>query len=347
MDLKQIAKNALLTFSVALVASLLSFYIIWYFNDITIGTLGFKSMTGLFAIAVCCGLANLIMYSKTPLNHRQTFLRYCIAIFASILAIFFVSYYIGWLHRFDEPFLMGFSIMLFTLVGVALVFYLKKQLKNHELKVRLQAQEKDYYYFQCQLMQESIHQVKSLKHDMKLHLSALKNMSAKAQGGEISHYLSELLEEIDAEEIYADTGNIAFDSIINCKLSQNDTDTIKLTMHLSIPPNLDIAPLDTVTILGNLLDNALTALAKVEDKVLKLNIEFQKGVLFIRLENTFDGVVRYDSKKTILSRKENNFAEHGWGLKSVERSVKKYNGHIDINHCENTFSVELILYLDD
>ena len=304
-------------------------------------------MTGLFVIATLSGLANLIAYSKTPLNHSQLFIRYCIGIFVVISTTFFVSYYIGWLHYFGDPFSMGFNVVLFTLIGIALVLFLKCQLKNHELKIKLQAEERDYYLSQCQLMQESVNQVKSLKHDMKLHLSALKNMSAKAQGDEISHYLSELLEEIDLEEMYADTGNIAFDSIINCKLGQNDTDTIKLTMHLSIPPNLDIAPLDTVTILGNLLDNALTALAKVEDKVLKLNIEFQKGVLFIRLENTFDGVVRYDSKKTILSRKENNFAEHGWGLKSVERSVKKYNGHIDINHCENTFSVELILYLDD
>jgi len=347
VNLKQIAKNALLTFSVTLVVSLLSFYIIWYLNDIVIGTLGFKSMTGLFAIAICCGLANLILYSRAPLNRRQTFLRYCIVILVLIPAILFVSYYIGWLHRFDEPFLMGFSIILFTLIGFALVLFSKYLLKNHELKIKLQTQERDYYYSQCQLMQESINQVKSLKHDMKLHLSALKNMSAKAQGNEISNYLGELLEEIDAEEMYADTGNIAFDSIINCKLSQNGTDNITVNMHLSIPPNLNIAPLDIVTILGNLLDNALTALAKVENKALKLNIEFQKGILFIQIENTFDGVVKYSSKGAILSRKENSFLEHGWGLESVKRSVKKYNGHIDINHCKNTFSVELILYLDD
>ena len=351
MNLKQIARNAIFTFTTGLSISLLSLYIAWFFNDAMgeVGTISLRSVTGLLIIAFWGSLVNLVMYSKKPLSHKQTVLRHYIIVLLVIPVPLLVAYYVGWFNHFYNHFLLALVILIFTLFGIVGAFFSVYLFLNKELKSELISQEKNFYYSQCKLMQESVRQVKSLRHDIKLHLHALQGMAEKSNSDEITGYLSELLKEIDKSEVHAQTGNIAFDSIINFKLNQEAAAKVNLDVQLSIPPNLNMAAIDVVTIVGNLLDNALTALTEVaeaEDKILKLKIKFDKGSLFIQVENTFDGVVKYSSKKTILSRKEVRFAEHGWGLENVTRSVKKYNGHVDINHCESIFSVALILYLD-
>ena len=268
-----------------------------------------------------------------------------------LFGVFFVPF--AYIFNFDIPgevatIVLGVSMM----VAIFLIFYLYDIISaayEDKLKSELNAQEKEFYFAQCQLMQESVKQMKSIRHDMKLHLMTARNYTANDKSVEATDYLSSLLGAIGKSEIYSDTGNIAFDSIINFKLRNAVEDNIKPEINVSIPPALNIEVSDIVTILGNLLDNALDAMANVEDKKIKLNIESTKGNLFIKIENTFDGMVRYSEgkegdKQYILTRK--NGGEHGYGLKNIRKSVEKYDGHIDISFTGNVFAVGILLYAD-
>ena len=218
---------------------------------------------------------------------------------------------------------------------------------EYKLKSVAHSQEKEYYLSQCQLMQESMEQVKSARHDMKSHLATVKGISVKIQANEITAYTSNLLEDLDESEIYCETGNIVFDSIINFKLKNARQENIKVDIRLHIPPKLNIEMSDIAIILGNLLDNALDAVSGADEKMIKIDIEYNKESLFIQVENTFDGVVKYAEKtvlekKRITTRKRTN--DHGHGLKNIKRSIEKYNGHIDITHEDKIFSVTILLY---
>ncbi|MCL2199270.1 MAG: GHKL domain-containing protein [Defluviitaleaceae bacterium] len=237
-------------------------------------------------------------------------------------------------------------------VGVSFTtFYLYDRLSaayQNKLKSALHAQEKEYYFSQCQVMQESVEQVKSIRHDIKIHLATIKGYSSKINAGEITEYINNLLGDISESEVYSDTGNIAFDSIINFKLKNAKDENIKPDIRLLIPPALNIEVADIVTIIGNLLDNALDAVSKVEDRRIKLDIEYSRESLFIQVENTFDGVVKYDNNtadKRVSTRKSGG--EHGHGLKNIRKSVEKYNGHIDITHDENIFTATVLLYVNE
>ena len=244
------------------------------------------------------------------------------------------------------------DLYFFLLAGSTfMVFYLYNTLsKAHEekLKSALHTQEKEYYLTQCQLMQESVKQAKSIRHDMKLHLATVKGYLADNK--EATNYLNGLLGDIDESEVYSDTGNIAFDSIINYKLRNAKSDKIKLDLRVSVPSVLNVEVVDVVTILGNLFDNALDAIAKTEEKKIKLDIEFSKGVLFMKMENAFDGTVKYaegraEEERAIISLKGSK--DHGYGLENIKKSVEKYNGHVNIAHEENIFSVGILLFVDD
>ncbi|MCL2216515.1 MAG: ATP-binding protein [Defluviitaleaceae bacterium] len=238
------------------------------------------------------------------------------------------------------------------LIGVAfIIFYLHNSLSKSiedNVKSALHAQEKEYYFTQSQLMQESVENIKSMRHDMKLHLATARDFISTDKTGEAAAYLNGLLGDIEESGVYSNTNNTAFDSIINFKLNNVKQENIKLDIRLLIPPALNIKVADIVTIIGNLLDNALDAVSKVEDKMIKLDIEYSRESLFIQVENTFDGVVKYDNNtddKQISTRKSGG--EHGHGLKNICKSVEKYNGHIDITHDENIFTVTMILYVDE
>ncbi|MCL1917539.1 MAG: GHKL domain-containing protein [Peptococcaceae bacterium] len=236
-------------------------------------------------------------------------------------------------------FIIGANFLVFFLYNILSATY------ENKLKSVLHSQEKEYYLSQCQLMQESLEKMKSSRHDMKTYLTTIKNY---AEGNKrAAEYLDSLLGNIEESEVYSDTGNIAFDSIINFKLKNAKADNIKPEIAICVPSELNIEVADIVTIIGSLLDNALDAVAKVEEKVIKLNINFNEGKLFIKMENTFDGEVKYtdDHKsgegKCIATRKDGD--RHGCGLKNIRKSVEKYKGCVDITHTDTVFSVELLL----
>jgi len=243
-------------------------------------------------------------------------------------------------------------INIFNTLGFILIFFflynIISKVFESSLKSALHTQEREYYFTQCQLMQESIDKMKSYRHDVKLHLAALKDFTADNKAA--TNYLNTLIDDVEESEIYSDTGNIAFDSIINFKIKDVVANHINFQLSIFVPPTLNVEVADVVTILGNLLDNAFDAVAKVEDKMIRLTVEVNRSTLFINLNNTYDGVVKYADGKdgaanTIISRKDGD--SHGYGLKNIQKSVDKYNGQMDISHEDNVFSVSILMYVED
>ena len=235
-------------------------------------------------------------------------------------------------------------------VGFLYIYDRLSAVYEDNLSAALYTQEREYYFTQCQLMQEAMERVRALRHDMRLHLTTIKGFSSKIKADEITNYLNKLLEDISESKVYSSTGNIPIDSIINFKLNKSQNKNIKPEIRMLIPPVINVELTDIAIILGNLLDNALEAAEKTEEKTVKLEIELNKGTLLIQIDNSFDGVVKYGSEKDsgsrrIITRKNNSAS--GYGLNNVKRSVEKYNGYMDISHDEKIFSAKVFLYVND
>lgn len=258
---------------------------------------------------------------------------------------------LGILYLTEISHIQEIWIVLMWYGALFLIFYLCYNLSEifeEKLKSTLHSQEKEYYSVQCQLMQESVERVKSIRHDMKLHLATLKDYTLENKAA--TDYLNSLLDDIGKSEIYSDTGNIAFDSIINFKLRKAKEDNISMDLNISVPPVINVEVVDIVTILGNLLDNALNAVAKLNEKSIKLDIEFIKGGLFIKIDNPFNGRVKYMEEKNGEEKQIaslNGDKNRGYGLKNIRQSIEKYNGYMKITTTNNIFSIGVFLYVDD
>ena len=280
------------------------------------------------------------------------------AVWVSVLAIPLASIAVVLLVAFADGISTPVQIFIICVMfGISVfVFYLLDRISaSHAARIEaaLHAQEKDNYAAQYRLMRESVGQMKAIRHDIKMHMTALKGLTLANKPEETAAYLDKLLGGIAETEQYSATGNIAIDSIINYKLKDAALENIQPELRLQVPPELNVELSDIAAILGNLLDNALEAVAKAEEKRIKLNIEYSRETLFIMTENTFDGVVVYapdagKGEKRIISRKAGGEAgsDHGHGLKNIRRAVEKYNGLVEISHTERVFSVALTMYVE-
>ena len=303
--------------------------------------------TGLIALLLALLLQRFTNLRK---EHRVGTLHWISSMTIPTVSLFLLLYLITSLYFTQTSALIFVAVL--AAINLVYVYFQDTIFKSHEdkLKSALHEQEKDYYLAQLQLMQQSTEQVKTIRHDIKLHLATAMDYNANNRTDELADYLHGLLGDIGKGEVYSDTGHIAVDSIINFKLKTAVENNIKLDINVLVPPALNIEVADVVTILGNLLDNALDAVAKVEDKRIKLNVKATKGNLFIAIENTFDGKIKYANGKNgieeaIVTRKDGD--KHGYGLKNIQKSVEKYDGHVDISHEDNVFSVGILLYVND
>ena len=71
-----------------------------------------------------------------------------------------------------------------------------------------------------------------------------------------------------------------------------------------------------------------------------IRLKYEKGILYLSIYNSFDGVVYKSSNSKFKTRKRDD-VKHGYGLQSVERVVKKYSGIMRITHDEQMFCVDL------
>ncbi|MDR0918846.1 MAG: GHKL domain-containing protein [Oscillospiraceae bacterium] len=239
---------------------------------------------------------------------------------------------------------VSFVVLIF-LINI-LTFYLHDSLSaayTDKLNSTLLEQEREYYYNQCELMRESTEDLKSFKHDVKNHFSSVIDFIRCDKSNEAIEYLTKLIGEVTFNATYSDTGNTAIDSIINYKLRNAAEQKIELQIDTSVPAKLNIEVTDVITILGNLLDNAINAVLKIEVRKINLKIEFDKGRLFINIENTFNGEIKRDSIGEIIS--SNIGDEHGYGLKNIQKSVDKYNGYMEITPTDSSFNVDIFLYI--
>ena len=106
-----------------------------------------------------------------------------------------------------------------------------------------------------------------------------------------------------------------------------------------------IDPLDLTAILGNLLRNAAEAmesLAPGTKRILRLALVHQADLLFLTMDNSFDGTLRYDANGNLLSSKRAH-SERGIGLESIRTSLARYDGTMEVTAEDGLFAVDIIL----
>lgn len=261
----------------------------------------------------------------------------------TVLAVPIGSIIIGILTMYNydyESIVVAALLIIFNI----LVFYLYDKLqKNIEesYEQKMLKQSINAKNIEIGLMKSSLDSIECLKHDMKNHLITLRKYADDHNYNKLIAYLNSISETVSVHSIIIETGNANVDSIINYKFQEMSDKGININYSISIPEELNILDYDINIVIGNLLNNAIEALNKTDEKEFFIKIYFDKNILFIHMENSFNGNVRKE-KGEILTTKQDK-QNHGLGLKSIKRVLEKYDGDIIIDYNEEVFITDVML----
>lgn len=214
----------------------------------------------------------------------------------------------------------------------------KKELELNELRATSQRQELDNTYFE--LLENQNEELQIFVHDIKNHLSNIYSLSDDSL--KTKAYIEGIVNDIDSANQIGKTKNKLLDLIIKKYdfICHKKGITFEKNIHTS---NLDrISDSDLTAIFNNLLDNAVEAAQKSAKKHIVLNINNFGDIIHVDFQNSCDEAPIVKNHNLISIK--NDRKAHGYGYKSVSRTVKKYNGDIEWQYDgkERIFSVSII-----
>lgn len=231
------------------------------------------------------------------------------------------------------------NLVIFYLYG-AIQDYYKQKMEKEEFYYRM-----EIYGNQLDIMKNSYQKIRELRHDMRHHLSELKYLANNDEKTQLIHYIEDMEKHMLNAEEYVSSGNKEIDGTLNYLLQTAKKSLKEVDVSVSIPEGLEVHNYLFNVILGNLLENAIEAAIKTERKYLKIHIKLKQSVLYINVENSFNGEVKLKEQKIVTSKK--NTKEHGIGLDSVKRMVDEMNGMLDLRWKNDIFCVNVMFYLKD
>lgn len=177
-----------------------------------------------------------------------------------------------------------------------------------------------------------------LYHDMHRHFRIIRHMLEKNDFEGTLKYVDSLEKSIEIQKKNVFTGVDIIDVILSEKEKLVNSLGKKMTIKASLlPSGTGIELKDMCIIFANLLDNAVES----ADQEITITIKNIHKMILFKIENDFKVEPKKKNGIFITSKKDKLF--HGWGIKSVESIVKRYDGHMDCKVRDKKFSVDIIL----
>lgn len=307
----------------------------------------YSNSLGLVAIGLTSYMEALLIYNfKSVRRNRKINGSVWLASVLIPLISFVLHAYIVQSEATTQKAVIVSTVLIFILNITA--FYLYDSLAANYIKISeasIIEKEKEFYYQQCQLIQNSAEEVRTLRHDLHNQLVVISDLIEKNQQEEALMVVKRLSGKTKNRNLYSFTGNIPIDSIINYKLQNAEQEQIQIETNIAVPADIEFNSVDCVMILGNILDNSLCALKQVDcnHRYLKLKVVYDKERLLIQCINPYETKIMYENGNIISSKKDRK--HHGYGLKSIKTTVEMYDGYMEINHENKVFLIDIVLYV--
>lgn len=200
--------------------------------------------------------------------------------------------------------------------------------------------------------------IRSVKHDIKNHMAVLQNLIHKKyqsecrEEEEIRHYFEDVRHSVEQIDSRIHTGNVVSDAVIGSKFYYASKQVKGIRLDASgfmLADTVTIKAYDMGIILNNGLDNAVEACMRLQEKqpdaqaYITIRSFRAKNMLFIEIENSFDGAARPcgDGGIPISTKKDKEV--HGIGLKNIRKCAVKYGGEMDCIVEGNKFTLSVMV----
>lgn len=236
------------------------------------------------------------------------------------------------------------AVAIILLINIVTYYLYDRSKETEEKRVREKILEKqcEYYVRQNKESQKWWEELRNFRHDLKQHYLLEKMLIDAGNYSELERYCNESLKLVTKGRLVSNTGNLYIDSIINYKAEMAAQYGIEFVVKASVSRDSELNAEDLSICLGNLLDNAMEAVAGFQgERVIRVNLKADKGNLVINVINPYRTVKKERGK--YLSHKIDS-GNHGLGLMIIGQIADKYKGQMQIQDENGEFDITVLLF---
>lgn len=249
------------------------------------------------------------------------------------------------------PFTSGYRQEIFIirtlmdLLGIIFIYSYQNRIAELKLKNELSSMqiilENQYQNFLN--YKDSVDVINIKYHDLKHQIQALRQVEDPV---EREKWIEALMQELELYNINFDTGNKILDTILATKELQCKKHKINISFLVNGEPLLFMSDADIVSLFSNALDNAIEAVSKISDsekRLIHLEVSEKHKFLFIRCENYTEEPLYLNNGNPLTSKQDKQ--SHGFGIKSIKYTVKKYRGNYMLDIKDGWFILDILIPL--
>lgn len=245
-----------------------------------------------------------------------------------------------------HTYLMFASILL--IVANVLVYLVYNMVTDKNIRIRKLAEiehKREIEYSSYELLKERYDDLKMMIHDFEKYCNNIEGLietdpdKARSEIKCIRNKNKTLL-------LVEHTNNKALNVILDQKMRECTAKEIDFKINIQHVDLSFINELDTVTIFANLFDNAIEGCESAQTKTIEVEIFIMnESYTAIRIVNTC-GIKPESSGGWFVTRKKNRIS-HGIGLKSVQRTLDKYDAKMKCSYEQETGTFNVIILINN
>lgn len=282
--------------------------------------------------------------SKSSNSKFSIFL--CFLPIASII-LMYTNVYLCTLYSVSNSFkiaiIIGNILILFSNIIVFYVYESTIRVNQKYTTILLDKQKEESTSNYYELLREQNENSRVLIHDITKHLNTIKQLY-NDNNSNISQYISEIVEDFKLNNPidYCNNPIINLITYRYYELCQKNNITFTISVknaYLNFMQDHDIT-----AILDNLLENAVEAAKKSNEKFIDFSICSRNiNFIVIKVSNSCDRKPNY--KNGIFVSTKSSPSLHGIGTVSIKRVVEKYNGNLEMKYDNKnkTFTSTIVL----
>lgn len=353
----ELAIKLILPFIVSLINTIISYGFVYsssIISGVTFEELITKSSLFRYLFVILANLTTMVVlfimwrtkakaYSLKKVSNVIAF----VAIPLLAMMILYITMYVMILTNFQSNIIILLSIICVSMIVIAGIvwFMIARINKDNEIKIKLLLSEQKANLYKQNIISSNsqIETIKLLKHDMKNNISCIDALIEEENYDEAHNICHSLTNKYTSIGTIVNTENYLLNAVLNVEIEKAKSYGIPVKLSITNDLKMFKNSSDIISLIGNILDNAISYLSKnkVKNNEINFSTGYEGSYSVIKCRNNILDSVLFNNPSLKTDKKDKD--NHGIGITIINSIAHKYNGDVIIKERNKEFIITVIL----
>lgn len=353
----ELAIKLILPFMVSLINTIISYGFVYsssIISGVTFEELITKSSLFRYLFVILANLTTMVVlfimwqtkakaYSLKKVSNVIAF----VAIPLLAMMILYITMYVMILTNFQSNIIILLSIICVSMIVIAGIvwFMIARINKDNEIKTKLLLSEQKANLYKQNIISSNsqIETIKLLKHDMKNNISCIDALIEEENYDEAHNICHSLTNKYTSIGTIVNTENYLLNAVLNVEIEKAKSYGIPVKLSITNDLKMFKNSSDIISLIGNILDNAISYLSKnkVKNNEINFSTGYEGSYSVIKCRNNILDSVLFNNPSLKTDKKDKD--NHGKGITIINSIAHKYNGDVIIKERNKEFIITVIL----